>query len=429
MFDFVKHINSGTAFHRIVANRLILDQDEEREVAMLYSGTNHLGVRLIGSRIVAEPDGSAWYFHTTVSEADYVKFIGREETLLSIMGRSEYIYIVQFSKLNDEIQHTLIPFDQIPAEYKPRAKSLCPKLAYPASFVYTSSLKGGKADVFMASPESVSAMTSGISSMLMAATEFMEKHLSVRRGVYLEGGHAIAASYRLDFRIEFDTSNKLFIKHQEEVATYIKNLLNYVLVETSKEGVPSLDKDSDGVKRLEDGLKSIYRNTTDFYPITLPPESNRREIIRAVEGSLLGIKAIGTSPDYDYIEFSNKISDETIVPMAIIDSAFMQEVATRVGTDVVEEIERVVRIDSEPGPYTVEVELFGSKSGKGSGVVHLGPNMKAPVKLVATGRKFYDHTPFTQSLHLKKPVSLKGKATRENDVIRSITFDSETWDI
>jgi len=428
MFDFIKHINSGTSFHRIVANRLVLDQDEERDITMLYSGTNHLGVRLVGSRITTERDESCWYFHTTVAEKDYVKFLNREVTLLSLMEVSDYIYVVQFSADGYELRHSLIPFNNIPPDYRPRSRSLCPKHSHAASFVYTSSLKGGKADVYMASPESVRSMTNGIATMLMASTDFMEKHLKVRRDVFLEGGHAIAASYRLDFRIEFDTSNKLFLEHQQEIAQYLKNLMNYILVETSKEGIPDENTYSDSIVKLAEELRSIYKHTSDVYPMILPDDSNHREVIRAVEGSLLGIKSIGTSSDYEYIEFGNKTEGDVPIPMAIIDTTFMNDVASRVGSDELEEIERTIRIDADPTPDTIEVESFASRSGKGAGVVHLGPSMKAPVRIIATGRKSYDHTPFSQSLHLKRSVTIMGKATRENDVIRSIAFDSSTWD-
>ena len=427
MFEVVKHINSGKVFHRITANRLVLDFDDEREVEMLYSGTNNMGVRLIGSRISTEADGGAWYFHITVGERDHLAFIRREISLREVMQNSEWIHVVHYGAEGEESFHSLLPFEQIPEEYKPRNRSLCPKRAYASSLVYTSSLKGQKADLFMATPESVRAMSNGITSMLLASTDFMEKHLHVHRDVFLEGGHAIAASYRLDFRIEFDTSNQLFVRNQQKVADYLKHLMDYVLVGVTKDGIPDEDSPTEGMAALEVELMDIYRSVSDVYPTLLSPSSNRREVFRAIEGALLGIKSIGASNNYDYIEFGNKNSDEVSVPMAIIDSDFITNFASQVDQDEVEEIERQVYVEGEPVLYTIEVESFAAKSGKGAGVVHLGPSIKAGIKISATGQKRYDHTPFTESLHLKRAISVRGRATRENDVIRSISFDASSW--
>lgn len=125
MFD-IKPYKSFKNLHIIVDNRHVFYNDGENDI--LYTGTNELGNRILGS-IVAQDDENDFlrYFHTLVSDIQFNNFIERKISLRGILKDNDSFFSVDMDYLYKEKDYNIVFFNDIPDEYLPLESSVCPQ--------------------------------------------------------------------------------------------------------------------------------------------------------------------------------------------------------------------------------------------------------------------------------------------------------------
>lgn len=418
MFNYSKASPSLNLFHKIQSNKVDLYSTELG--AVIQSGTNLYGNRII-SVITFSDDNSSWYINAIVTESTYLDYLLRKVSFLSVLENAPFVFIVEQID-GEEDSAFSVAFADIPSHFRPLPKSFYPGVPEVVPFLYSASLKGGLADVHTANPEDAIAVTSGVTRILQSATDPIAKRLGIVRKIMLDSGTAIAASYRFDFIIDFTTSNELFQTHREEVFDYLSLTLDYIFQDLEHDGRPSVQNPAPMVEHLSHRLKDLCLMITDVAPHSYPEHSNRKDVVKSIEGALIGVRSFQFNGGYDRLVFSNRTAAGETIPFASVDTRFVNEVATRFTQEDVIAQPDVFESDVAPVPYSIEVEKLDRRNGRGEALLSVGTE-RTSVKFEAKGRDSYDHTVLSMSLNERKVYVVKGIATRKRGVIRSIVID------
>lgn len=421
MFEVKKHKALINGLHEIVDNEVSLFNDGDNDI--LYTGTNKFGNRLLGS-IVFEDRSNRFlrYFHILITEDIYLAFLHKEKTLRSILEESESFFIIDKGFDDAIIDYNLISIQDIPDRFLPLNNSYCPSFVYDASLDYVFSLKGGLADVHKAEPEVMSEMNSKLCAFIKSSAAFLH-HLDIHPHVYSEP--AMTGSFELNFRIELNEQQSLFSRDtNSDVKNFILNLYKYIFNELPKEDAGALKSDniqSDLFNQMKSEFELIHKERQ-----RLLEGGREAQLIDIITESVENFKNVSYT-GFESIEVLNRSESGTKLPVAIIKDNYYNSVENKIFKLEVENKPPIVEIDEQPVEYNIEV--FDLNRESGNGLIYLsvkGADTRIRgVSLYLRGKDHYENTIFTQSMHDKSIISIKGIAKKVDGVYKSITFNYE----
>jgi hypothetical protein len=424
VFDINKnHID--TELPLIVANfrELLVD-----EIPILYTGTNKLSNRIIGS-IINENKAKKFtrYLHSIVDHVTYNKFINKEITYLFILETIKEKYFVDES-FNGEFYVFAISFEDIPKNYLPSEDSFCPSLELNGSLSYGVSLKGKDADSHIVDVQEESNIQTSYCEVFKNAISSGLGELELNPRVFLEP--AGIGSFRVNYRIEFgNRQTNLFQIDDKLIANYLTSFFNYLVSKLKKEEKNSLKEEhitSEAFKVVEDKLRKVYENS--HYKIT--KDALEQKLIDNINESASKFEDVTNqiinSSSFDKIELINYEISGGEIPLGLIDKTFFESIKEQlvvkepeVSTDIYEE-------DLELHTYRIRVYHLSTLTGNCWAFYYFNSDTddcyKIPIR-INKGEKEYSNNFLSKSLDEDKVINIQGKAERINSKVTSIYVD------
>lgn len=422
MFETSQHKPIVTDLPIIRANYLELIADEN---PILYTGTNRYGNRILGSIIEESENFTVSYFHVIIDDKEYYSFINREITLRKVIETASVIFVVDF-KIGEYFNNNLVLLEDIPDSYLPLEDSYCPEGFFTPSLNFGVSLKGKISDRHLVEiPEANNIQTSFGDVLKNALATLEEINLSPK--LFLEP--ARTGSFRVNYRIEFNESeSSLFSLDSKLIADYLQALLTYIISKLPQEENSVLKEEnvtSVAFKEVETKLSEIYVSSH----ITISDEVLEQKLIENINESALKFEGVANqiknSTSFNKIELLNYEATGGELGLGVIDETFFESIKEKLLIPEPAVITEVHEEDATPQSYRIRVYNFSSETGNCWAYFYPDAtewNYKLPIRIENNG-KVYAPSAYSKSLDEEKVITIKGIATRINDIVKSISVE------
>jgi hypothetical protein len=428
MFEIKKHKIISPGIHAITSGFKVLFNDGDNDT--IYIGKNKFDNFILGV-IMGESDDEedeiefVRYMHVLLTPRDYMSFFSGRITLLELLRLSDFFFIIDKNPSGEEISSDIVTLEDLPAEYWPRANSYCPDFAIQASNLYCVSLHGGLANDHLSLPEEMSLINSKISNFISKTLGSLTP-VGVIGRVYSQA--PLAGSFKLNYRIELQDSNRLslFYTDEKNIYNYVQNLLRYIIIDLPKEATgllsPTSSDTSPALERLSGDLEKMYIEAGA--PIKGNLQTNvKNNIKRSISESVEQLSGIESVMSFDDLRISNITDNQFEQPLGELKTDYYDSVHDKLISEH-DLKSTLIEQDLKPRLYNILVINFSIDTGTGRAIFNIDgiDNQAIKIRINVAGRTSYENTPFTESLHKKKVISVEGIATRHNGIVKTISF-------
>jgi hypothetical protein len=420
MFEVKKHKIIIRGLHEIVDNYFSILNDGDIDI--LYTGTNKFGNRIIGSIVLEDEEYNFFrYFHTLITEDDYVLFVNKTLSLRQLLQSSGSFIIVDKDYNGNEIDYNLASVSDIPNEFLPLEKSFCPDFLKNYSLDYAFSLKGGLSDLHKAEPDVMSLVNNKFCSFLKTSFNFLHS-LNITPHVYSET--AKTGSFELNFRIEFNEQLTLFTKPNNDINQFLKNFYTYIFSD--------LPKEEDGALKLENIESKYFKKLQEAYSeifvsrnLQSGIDRSEQQVIDLITYSVENLKEIEYR-GFNKIEVINKTSSGQKIPIAVFDRNFYPSIENKIFKPEELNREAIVEYDDFPVEYSIQIYSLNKETGNGGAYLELIKGTQKSIQKVSLhlrGKNDYNNTVFSKNMDESVFMNVKALAKRVDGVIKEITYN------
>lgn len=399
----------------IVENLQVLHFDD---MPILFSGTNLYGNRILASSVDEDTErGFARFFHVIIDSNTYNKFIRQNLSYRQILSSSKTIFVVDKNFDDEPIACYVISPDDIPTEYFPLEDSYCPYITMPRSMNFSLSLKGKLADLNSAIPKELSTIQNSFADMLVKVIESLRK-LDLRPSVYITPYEA--GSFKINYSIKVqkvDPNPDLFF-HDQYVSKFINDYVGYCVTEFPDEVEQVFNDNFDrapGFHYLQEQLNELYNK--HYTPIEF---ENIIDILKKVltnSANKFDDIADNIGDNISNVEINSVTGRNSASQIGVINTDYKEKITHAV--EVIDEKSEDAYVDERPVKYQITIFHLNTDSRKGNAYIEQNDIVSRP-KITISGDQPLEKTKYTESLHLSKKITIKGKAKRIGDKFKNI---------
>ena len=415
------NINENKAFHSVIPD--IVDNYEVLhfdEYPILYIGTNIDGNRIIGSLIWEDEESDIfYYFHSQVSSAIFNRFIYKKISYRELLFNATAIFVLKKDINNKILSRYNLSFQEIPSDYLPLPTAYCPTTNFKFGFEFSVSLKGKLADIHEAMIESVYSVTNYTASLIKEAVSSL---YALKLKAQIHQLPNTIGSFKINLKVDIPNYVNMFIS-KDEIADYVNKYLKYCIDDLSDEINNSKNITIENEKKFE-ALSIIVQTMYDKGGAKF----NREALAQHIMGNMPKIERLveEVGNGFKEIEILSKTqNNNTEMPIAFIDS-YKKDKIEKIAEYVLLNSNDIKK-DDEDKEYKICIYHLNTDSRKGNAYIYSDEEktiMDKPL-ITISGKDDLSRSIYTESLHLNKWITIKGKAQRKNNIFTKIVINGE----
>jgi hypothetical protein len=378
---------------------LITDDDP-----ILYTGKSIYGNRIIGSIIEDLFDEKKLrYFHVLVSDISYQRLLRNHISLRELYADSVRLYIIDFTYEMAPISLYSIEYKDIPNNWLPLEESFVEDKNNEAQLSFSSSLKGGIADVHL------SKMKSAV-NFLNFTTELCSSILApLGKSDYVIDPYfepAKTGSFKIDLllKIKPKSGKEFNFEFVDKVEQYFSSFIKFTFQNLKSATTDKIEQTTDFAELKNQLDKLIDKKSKK--------DKNEDVLINSI------VKILKKSEDIDdfinngisEMEFksNNEELNDSDNFVATIDTSYFEKVKKYIPFYE----EKIVEVAKE---FTVRVYEINSESKKCKAFIKLDPKSnKLNIVYIKHNLLNFENSIYTKSLEAKSFIKIKGTSTLRN---------------
>ncbi|MBL0034454.1 MAG: hypothetical protein IPP26_01580 [Flavobacteriales bacterium] len=400
--------------HQIVSGDLAIVNDGEYDV--LYSGRNKYETRVLGAILKEDEEkGCMTYVHVLLKSGDYSSFLRGAVTLKSLYQNSQALFFVDKTYGGRFLGASIATWEDIPEDHRPLDNSFCPAFSYEPSFEFDVSMKDGRSEEHLVLPHETNEVNESFTRFIDASLSWT-KRIGIKAIAYNEG--LMAASFKIRFRVELPEMDQTSIAAVD--ITKVRNLLPSILKLAVSKGIRAEVMTKETIEHSSPEFQTIMSGVNEIFDEVHAMRPTVDEMRKVLAQAVQPMQGLQFSDSFKRIEIDNLDTRGAAIPIGVVDEQYVAE-ANEVPADPLK-VDITVK-DETPRSYAIQVTNFNIENGNGKAYVGNDKKTLGKVSIYVRGRKSYDGTHFTQSMHEKDPFDIKGKAVRVNGRIKSISIE------